>query len=161
MQGNRRKWIGFAVSGLCFGLVILAVVSAWLGSEGIGFLFSGFCHQFSDRCYQIYGVALPVCVRCIWIYFGLAAGHILFLYWKPSTPGITRALIGVLGVMILDVLLEMVGFYENWFWSRALTGFLFGLVVSHFTLLGLQELYLELTNSKFYVRRKFFPGRTR
>ena len=161
MNDKRGKWIGFAISGLFLGLIALAVFVAYPGFPVLREFFSQICHQFSDRCYHIHGVALPVCVRCIWIYLGLAAGHVLFIYWKPETVRITRALIGVITLMILDVLLERLGLYENWFWSRAVTGGLFGLIVSYFTLLGLRELYSELTNPFTYVRSKFFSGRTR
>ena len=127
-------------------------MAATTGATYLEQVFGMVCHQFSDRCYQIQGVALPVCVRCVWIYLGLAVGHVVFVYWKPNAKRITQALIGVIGLMFLDVVLEMVGLYDNWFWSRAVTGCLFGFVLSHFTLLGLRELYLELIHSNSYVR---------
>jgi len=161
MEGKRGRWIGFAVSGLFLGLISFVVFIAFSDWLVLREIFSGICHQVPDRCYDIHGLPLPVCVRCIWIYLGLAIGHILFIYWKPETVRITRALVGVITLMILDVLLEKVGLYENWFWSRAVTGGLFGLIVSHFTLLGLRELYCEFTNPITYVRSKFFSGRTR
>lgn len=161
MESKRGRWIGFAISGCFLGLIAMSLVAATTGASHLEAVFSRVCHQFSDRCYQIWGVTLPICVRCLWIYLGLAAGHVLFIYWKPDSNRITRALIGVIGLMFLDVLLEVIGLYENWFWSRAITGCLFGLVLSHFTLLGLRELYIELTNSKNYVRSKLFTHRSR
>jgi len=152
-MGNRGgSWIGYSISAVCLGLIGFVFYSAWSGAEFSSQLFRSVCHQFSDRCYHLNGVALPVCVRCIWIYLGLAAGHTLFIYWKPETKRITRCLIGVIALMVLDVVLENSGLYHNWFWSRAVTGLLFGLIVSHFTLLGLREIYIELTHSKTYVR---------
>ena len=161
MDFRRGRWIGFAVSSLFFALIGLVVLSAFFQWESVQSGLSGFCHQFSDRCYQVHGVTLPICVRCVWIYLGLGVGHTLFLYWKPNSERISRALIGVIGLLILDVLLEMFGLYSNWFWTRTLTGFLFGLVLSHFTLIGLREIFFELLNPKSYVRRKFLSGRTR
>jgi uncharacterized membrane protein len=160
MDDKRGRWVGVAVSGLFIGLISFVGFVAVSGIPIVGAFFNEICHQVPDRCYHIHGIALPVCVRCIWIYLGLATGHILFIYWKPETVRITRALIGVITLMILDVLLEKLGLYENWFWSRAVTGSLFGLIVSHFTLLGLRELYCEFTNPFTYVRSKFFSGRT-
>lgn len=161
MAGETGKWVGFVVSGLCLGVILLVVSIPFLGIEGLGDVFSRFCHQFTDRCYHVNGLPLPVCVRCIWIYGGFAVGHILFLYWKPHLRRITQSLIGVIGLILLDVVLERLGLYHNLFWTRALTGFLFGLVVSHFTLLGLREIITELNNPFKYVRTKFFSGRTR
>ena len=151
MDSNRGRWIGFAISGCFLGLIAFSIFVTVAGLTHFENVFGFVCHQFSDRCYQIGGVALPICVRCVWIYFGLAVGHTLFIYWKPESQRITRALIGVIGLMILDGLLEFLGLYHNWFWTRALTGFLVGLIVSHFTLLGLRELYIQFTNSKSYV----------
>ena len=161
MDSRRGRWIGFAISGFFLSLIGFSFYLTTTSPSYVEGVFGMICHQISDRCYHIEGIALPVCVRCIWIYLGLAIGHCLFIFWKPDTNRITRALIGVIGLMFLDVLLEMIGLYHNWFWSRAVTGCLFGLVLSHFTLLGLRELYLELTNSKNYVRRKLFTCRSR
>ena len=161
MQGVKGRWVGIIVSFLCTGMIALAIYSASGGPVWLGDVFSDFCHQYSDRCYHIEGVALPVCVRCIWIYAGLAVGHILFIFLIPRSERITRLLIGVMVLMVMDVLFEKVGLYENWFWSRAVTGFLFGLVLSHFTLLGLSELYLKFSNKNSYVRSKYLAGRTR
>ena len=161
MQNKRGKWIGFLVSLLCFTLVWFTAFCAWNPDLGLGPLLSDFCHQLEDRCFHIDGVAIPLCVRCIWIYLGLAVGHTLFLFWNPSSNRISRVLIGVIALMILDVVLENIGLYQNWFWTRVLTGFLFGTVVSHFTLLGFLEIYSEFSNPITYVRSKFFSGRTR
>lgn len=161
MAVERGKWVGFMVSGLCLAVIWLVVSIPDFGVEALSDVFSRFCHQFTDRCYQVNGVPLPVCVRCIWIYGGFAVGHILFLYWHPQMRRSSQALIGVIGLMLLDVGLERSGLYYNLFWTRMLTGFLFGFVVSHFTLLGLRELITELDNPFKYVRTKFFSGRTR
>lgn len=161
MQDAQGRWIGYLVSGLCLALILVILFCALVPGEGVELFFSSFCHQFDDRCYHIQGVGLPVCVRCIWIYSGLMIGHILFIFWNPASRRITQALIGVIIFMILDVFLETLGLYQNWFWTRATTGFLFGLVVSHFTLLGLREIYSEPTNPINYVRSKFISSRTR
>lgn len=161
MAGETGKWVGFTVSGLCLAVIWLVVSIPVFEVESLSDVFSRFCHQFTDRCYQVNGVSLPVCVRCIWIYGGFAVGHILFLYWKPQIRRSSQALIGAIGLMLLDVALEWTGLYHNLFWTRMLTGFLFGFVVSRFTLLGLRELITELDNPFKYVRTKFFSGRTR
>jgi len=161
MQSNRSRWIGFAISGCFLGLIAFSIYIAVVGPTPLGGFFSSVCHQWADRCYHIHDVPLPVCVRCIWIYFGLALGHTLFIFWNPGTKRITRVLIGVIGLMFLDVVLEFIGFYSNWFWSRSITGFLFGLSVSYFTLLGLQELYFNFTNSNTHDRSKLFTYRSR
>lgn len=152
MVSNRGRWIGFAMSGCFMSLIALSVYSVVAGVEPLARVFSMVCHQHVDRCYHLGGLPLPICVRCVWIYFGFAVGHIVFIFWQPQLKRITQVLIGVIFLMFLDVFLEMIGVYHNVFWTRALTGFMFGLVVSNFTLLGLRELYLELTNSKNYVR---------
>lgn len=161
VQDKKGRWVGIFVSSICVGMIALAIYAASGGPEWLGQVFRGFCHQFSDRCYHIDEVAMPVCVRCIWIYAGLAVGHTLFIFFIPRAERITRLLIGVIILMVLDVSLERIGLYHNWFWSRAVTGFLFGLVLSHFTLLGLSELYNKLSNRNSYVRSKFLTGRSR
>jgi uncharacterized membrane protein len=161
MNFDRGKWIGFGVSGLFVGLIGLAVFAPSTDSVLAKLFFSKVCHQLTDRSYHLHGIALPVCVRCIWIYAGFAIGHVLFLFWKPNNNRITQALIGVIALMIMDVGFELAGLYNNLFWTRAVSGFLFGLVVSRFTLLGLREIYCELSNPVTYVRSRFFKSGTR
>ena len=161
MEDNRGMWVGFLISSLCLAVIALVLYTPLMNSGALNQVFGRFCHQITDRCYDLEGTPLPVCVRCIWIYVGFAIGHTVFVFWKPQLIGMTRALIGVIALMMLDVALEWLGLYHNFFWTRALTGFLFCLVVSYFTLLGLREIVAELNNPFSYVRSKFLSSRPR
>lgn len=111
-------------------------------------LFLQACHQIPERCYSWHGHPIGLCVRCLWIYLGLALGHPLFSFWRLSEKAVLRSLYVVAGLMFADVAFETMGIYHNIFVTRAITGAGFGLVCSWFTLEGLFELSSNRENKK-------------
>jgi uncharacterized membrane protein len=134
------RQIAWLVSGFFMIWVSLAVASALPGNSWLHRLFSPACHQSPERSYHLLGHPVGLCVRCFWIYLGLALGHPAFAYLRISEKNSLR-LLGSAGFLVVaDVLLESLGLYENWKAIRALTGGLFGFACAWFTLRGLNEL---------------------
>ncbi len=83
-----------------------------------------FCHQIPERSWFIYGAQLPLCVRCTAITVGalLAAAYILT---RRPVPRVEICLLGV-APLALDVVLQVLGTYEDSNTLRAMTGLNFG-----------------------------------
>jgi uncharacterized membrane protein len=141
VEHSRTERIAWVVSGLFLVLLGLAVLAAVPGFEPLRGLFSSACHQEPDRCYSLFGHPIGLCVRCFWIYLGLAAGHPMFAKLNVTEKNALRMVAVAAALMALDVGLETIGLYHNWKALRAATGGLFGFVVSWFTLRGLSELF--------------------
>jgi len=122
--------------GLC-AAQIAAPLLAQLGDRSsaslLYSLFSPVCHQDPGRSFSICGYSLAVCHRCAGIYWGLLLG-----VWFPF------ALIGVLesplrrrawvlcaaAPMLLDAGLQFTGWWGATAVTRAITGFVFGALLS-------------------------------
>jgi len=96
---------------------------------GISLFFSQLCHQNPSRSFVLAGITLPVCARCLALYvggfFGISAYPFVGLRWRQRRP-LLRFLIASLCLIALDVSLDLQGFWSNTFFSRSLTGALFG-----------------------------------
>jgi uncharacterized membrane protein len=125
-----------------FALLLLAGTSTalllafpWLMTNlpvlgtGIVLFFSQLCHQDPTRSFVLAGITLPVCARCLAFYLGGFAGiasyPILGSRWHQGQE-IKRPLIVALCLIVLDVGLDLVGIRENTFFSRSITGAVFG-----------------------------------
>jgi uncharacterized membrane protein len=143
---SHAKRIGWIVSLFFLGWTALAAASALPGNEWLRGLFAFGCHQEAERCYSIAGHPLGLCVRCLWIYLGLAAGHPFFARVRISEKPALRLLFVSAALVVADVLLEALGVYHNWKALRAATGGVFGFACSWFALRGLIELSLNSKN---------------
>ena len=96
---------------------------------GIALFFSQLCHQDPTRSFVLAGTTLPVCARCLAFYLGGFAGiasyPVLGFRWRQGR-NIKRLLIVSLCLIVLDVGLDLAGIRENTFFSRSITGALFG-----------------------------------
>jgi uncharacterized membrane protein len=126
-------------------LVVLAVF--WCGSivaypwivrlapDGASLLlawfFSHLCHQDPIRSFSINGAQLPVCSRCTAIYLGGlvgVAGYPILGFFKRGEGHLTGPAVAAAGLLLANAGLDLVGALPNTFFSRFLTGSLFGVV---------------------------------
>ena len=129
------------VLSLSWAVICSAIVAAPLltaGSRplegGLMYLFfSHVCHQIPERSFFLHGHPLAVCHRCSGIYFGLLLGSMVsgkafsgFLI-LPRRRWWVLACVAPLAV---DALGPTVGFWTNSSLSRAVTGAVFGIMVS-------------------------------
>ena len=117
----------------------LAVVAALPDGNSVRYVFATVCHQDPSRCHRLAGRPFGLCVRCWWIYLGLAVGHPGFAGFRVPEKWAIRFVAGAAGLLLADVALEMLGAYDNLKGTRAVTGFLFGVACSWFILRGLTE----------------------
>jgi uncharacterized membrane protein len=90
------------------------------------------CHQLPERSFHLGGFQLPVCARCVGIYWGAAIGALVTVVTRP--PGVARharriLLLGALPTAI-TVVLESAGIWPATNIARATAGFPLGLVAA-------------------------------
>ena len=120
------------LAGTSSGLVL---AFPWLMSNlpalgiGMALFFSQLCHQNPQRSFVLAGTTLPVCARCLALYIGgfvgIAAYPVGGFRWYQFQK-ITPFLLASLGLIVLDVGLDLAGLWRNTFFSRSLTGAVFG-----------------------------------
>src|SRR5262245_59427010 len=93
-------------------------------------LFSQICHQDRARSFWFGGPPLPVCSRCLAIYLGGFLGIAAYPWivsWKRFTVVLKQAIFGTVGLILLNVGLDLMGVWPSTFLSRVLTGALLGI----------------------------------
>ena len=106
-------------------------------------MFGRVCHQIPGRAFYIEGQPLAVCARCTGIYFGFAAGVVVYPLVRSLGRGDTPArkwLLLAAVPTLLDFALGFFGILENTQWSRSLTGALLGAVAAFYVVPGLMDL---------------------
>jgi uncharacterized membrane protein len=106
-------------------------------------MFGRVCHQIPERAFYLEGHPLAVCARCTGIYFGFAAGVLVFPLVRSLQRGDApaRKWLFVAAVpTLLDFALGFFGIWENTHWSRSLTGALLGAVAAFYVVPGLMDL---------------------
>ena len=122
-------------------LLLAAIGSAlilafpWLMSNlpaaglGIALFFSHLCHQNPTRSFVLAGTTLPVCARCLALYIGGFVGIAAYPaigFRGRQFQKVAKFLMVSLCLIALDVGLDLAGLRRNTFFSRSLTGALFG-----------------------------------
>lgn len=93
-------------------------------------IFSGLCHQNPQRSFWINGRPMAVCSRCLGIYTGFLAGWLLlpalsFAEFKEPSP-VKKVLLGTVLINLLDIVGNLLGFWQNTLVSRLVLGWLMG-----------------------------------
>jgi len=111
-------------------------------------LFAPLCHQIDDRCFQIYGNKLAVCVRCFGIYAGFFAGTVLYrmIYSEKKFLEMPRLIYFAVSLVLLiaDVLLEYFNLIPDNYYTRLITGGLTGIISAFFIVPGVIIFVLEI-----------------
>jgi len=91
-------------------------------------LLSPICHQYPTRCLWVFGQPTALCARCEFGYLGVA---IAALFLKIKSPYWKRLLLGafILGIAIIDPVLQLLKFYESTNIARTITGIIGGAAV--------------------------------
>jgi uncharacterized membrane protein len=144
-HGRQIAWIASGLFAVCLALAALAAIP---GFAVLGGLFSSVCHQAPGRCFSLDGHPFGLCVRCVGIYAGLMAGHLVFSRFGVAGKTAQRTLVTSLILMGADVTLEVLGVYHDCRPLRLVTGGLFGFACSWYTLRGLVELFETKNGAK-------------
>ena len=141
-----------AISVLWCGGIILAPY--WAGSEGftgkvsngIYDFYSKSCHQLESRSHHLFEHKLGVCSRCTSIYFAFLLGVILYPFISRISnidlPSLFWLFIPV-GLMLLDVGLDIADVQKNSFITRDVTGAIIGVVLPFFIIPGTVRIFYE------------------
>lgn len=96
--------------------------------------FSSLCHQMPERSFWIGGQPMAVCSRCLGIYAGFLAGWLALPFWGSinfKKPAAYKNLFFIiLGINVLDILGNVLGFWQNTLISRFVLGWLAGLATA-------------------------------
>ena len=141
-------WLTTAMLTLAFvSLVVVAPVVLAHGHNSSAFvlyeMFRHVCHQIPERAFYVEGYPLAVCARCAGIYFGFAAGVLLYPLVRSLRRGDAPArkwLLIALAPTLLDFALGISGIWENTHLSRSVTGALLGAVGAFYVVPGLMDL---------------------
>lgn len=108
--------------------------------------FSPICHQIPARSFYLFGYPLAVCGRCLGIYFGTLGGTILYPFLKGFSS-LNLPKVRTLILISLPVVIDTLGnFFRLWMtsnWLRFLTGFLWGLILPFYFIIGLNDVFLR------------------
>ena len=142
----------------CVGIIATPLLkhSGWTRSADVlTTFFSRVCHQDESRSFHIEGEKFGVCTRCSALYFGFFLGLLLL----PLSRGMKRKhflprkfFLFVIFPMILDVLLNTLGFHSSTPMTRVITGALFGIAMPWFLGPILLEACFQLqSRNKYHI----------
>lgn len=128
-------------------LIVVAPVALAHGYNTSAFvlyeMFHHVCHQIPERAFYLEGHPFAVCARCTGIYFGFAAGVLLYPLARSLRRGDAPArkwLLIALVPTLIDFTLGVFHLWENTHLSRSLTGVLLGTVGAFYVVPGLMDL---------------------
>lgn len=132
-------WITLLISAFIFVVALgPALFNTGLGwSEWYGSwqrqVFSGLCHQQTERMFTLNGMPMAVCSRCLGIYSSFFAG-VLILPFLPQhrlrSSLIIPFLLAAIVLNIVDVLTYALSVWDNTLLSRYAAGSLLGLTAA-------------------------------
>ena len=111
LRRDRPYWLLVAGCFAWLGLVFFTAYARVRGISGSGLVhacFGSICHQIPERSFHVFGVALPVCHRCLGLYTGFTVGLVVFPYlrrlrgWLLQKP---RRVLLFIAPMLVDVFL--------------------------------------------------------
>lgn len=149
--------------GLLSVLVWLPPALATFGfnfsASSIYFCFSLICHQAPERVFMVFGYPLAVCHRCCGIYWGFFLGSFLRNPRMHQSPRTRRNWVLAAALpMAFDALAPFAGFWTNTWWTRLLTGLLFGIVISSLLRQGIAEFIAETPWRRLAARESRLQG---
>lgn len=139
---SRSSIIKYLPALLLFLLLIVSFLPFYTDGSSVLYpftksLFSRICHGISDRCFEINGMSLHLCSRCLGIYSGLFAGSITILFLNNRMTVFTkrRYLLIAFSPILIHKLLELLSIVDySKLWaliSGILSGYLIFLYIGN------------------------------
>jgi uncharacterized membrane protein len=114
-------------------------------------VFTPVCHQIPSRSFHLFDQPLAVCARCLGIYFGILGGTGIYPFIngfsKLSLPK-ARTFVLVSLPMVIDAGGNFLHLWESSLWIRFMTGFLWGLVLPFYFIVGVSDFVLKRAQEK-------------
>jgi uncharacterized membrane protein len=113
-------------------ILTASVACTWAVAHGASMrwrlLFRLFCHGMPERCFDLWGVPMPICARCTAIYAGLALAIAAFVLLPRLTEHAARLLLLAAVVPLgVDGLTQLVRLRESTNELRSATGLIAGI----------------------------------
>lgn len=146
-----------SISIWCIAIISVPLTKLLIGenilSHFLTSLFAKICHQISERSFSIRSEFLPVCSRCVAIYFSFLIGVILILFIPKikNILSLNTIIFISFAPIIIDVALEVLGFHASTFYTRVLTGALTGVGLSFL----LSNDLTEILENKFFKNKEY------
>lgn len=148
---RRQAFTVWAIALAIVGLWVLAIVLAPMARSGgmtavatpLYIFFSAICHQIAERSFHIHGEQFAVCSRCFGVYFGLAAGFVIYplIRRMDNIEPLPRIWLFLSLIPIgIDWSLGMLKIWENTHLSRFTTGLILGVACAVFIIPALVEI---------------------
>ena len=116
---------------------------------GIALFFSQLCHQNPSRSFALAGFTLPVCARCLALCMGGLVGIATYpLFRRRWHRGLKRSFLFSIGLLAIDVGLDVLGLWKNTFLSRSFTGVFCGGTAGLLLSLAIQDLTSQPLHSQ-------------
>jgi uncharacterized membrane protein len=136
MSDNKFILSGLILLLIWTGLIVLApfLIASnttslnYLGSA-VYFFMDPVCHQLPQRSIYLASIPMPVCARCFSIYL---SGVFVFLWQflsKKRNPWSFKIYIFLAIPVALEIIVEKIGLYHNFFETRMLSGVLLGIII--------------------------------
>ena len=158
---NKPKVLYLSIFLLMIGTVITALGGGLFGQSEPWFAqwqhqaFTGLCHQNPARSFWIDGQPMAVCSRCFGVYLGLLIGWLSFpiahLTGRRLPGSDTKILLAAIAINLVDVFVNMAGFWQNTLVSRFILGIILGGAVIH----CIVKLLIQHRKKGYYGYRKY------
>jgi len=146
MNKNLKKIIGFCFAAILIWNMLLFSAPVLTYSQipfmkysgvFLYLLFDPVCHQLPERSFFFLDIPFPVCIRCTSIYLGglFVLGFSLLSGKFKKWPG--KALLLITGFIVLEMIFEKSGLYQNLPLLRTISGFLLGIILTRLMIEGL------------------------
>ena len=132
------------LAAIATGILSLSVACTWAIAHGASMrwrvAFRLFCHGIPERCFDLWGIPMPICARCTAIYGGLALSLVAFWLLPRMTEYAARMslLVAVLPLAI-DGLTQLVRLRESTNALRSATGLLAGIAFGVWALTAVES----------------------
>lgn len=136
--------VGVGWAGLLWLTPHLLAAGYYLSATALYQSFALVCHQRPERSFHWHGFPLAVCARCTGVYVGIAVGLLLYPFVRDlrerEFPARHWLVVAALP-MLLDVVGQGIGWWQNTAIARSLTGLVLGVGVAFFLLPGMMTLF--------------------
>jgi uncharacterized membrane protein len=142
---RRDTKIVFALVGAVPAVILAAsVVCSWAIAHGASMqwrlLFRMMCHGIPHRCFELFGVPMPICARCTGIYVGMLGGMCAFLLLPLLRERVVRiAAFLAVTPLAIDGLTQLAGLRESVNPLRLATGLVAGLAFGFWILTAVED----------------------
>ena len=136
--------VAAALAAISTAILSAATACTWLIAHGASMrwrvAFRLFCHGIPARCFDLWGVPMPICARCTAIYVGLAVSLLAFwLLPRMSERAARMTLLVAVLPLGVDGLTQLVRLRESTNGLRSATGLLAGMAFGVWALTAVES----------------------